>query len=117
MAQVASALASLLPVAGAVALTVQGIRRRTRARTDERRRPVMQPKEPVAPPPRARRAPPPDAACATCGTAIPGGTTRCAPCARAAAGPDATLGATLVHWLLLIGGLALVIGTGWLLTP
>jgi hypothetical protein len=77
----------------------------------------MQPKEPVAPPPRARRAPLEDTACAACGTSIPGGTTHCAPCARAAAGPDATPGSTALHWLFLIATLGAVIGAGWLLSP
>jgi hypothetical protein len=117
MPQITSAFASLLPVAGALALTAQGIRRMARSRDAEPSRPVMQPKEPAAPPARARRAPLPDTACAVCGTSIPGGTTHCAPCERAAAGPDATLGTTALHWLGLVGLLGVVIGVGWLLSP
>jgi hypothetical protein len=113
-----SALSSLLPLAGAIALTVQGIRRLARSRNAEPSLPIMQPKEPVAPPARtARRAPLPDVACADCGTSIPAGTTRCAPCARAEAGPDATLRTTALHWLFLVGALAAVIGAGWFMSP
>jgi hypothetical protein len=117
MPQVTSALASLLPAAGAIALIAQGIGRKSRSRSGEPSRPIMQPKEPVAPPTRARRAPLPDVACAACGTSIPAGTTHCAPCARTAAGPDATLRSTALHWLFLLGSLGAVIGAGWLLSP
>jgi hypothetical protein len=117
MPQVTSALASLLPLAGAVALTAQGIRRMARARNAAPPPPVMQPKEPPAPPARGRRAPLPDVACAACGTSIPAKTTHCASCARAAAGPDASPGATALHWLLVLAGLGLVMGAGWFLSP
>jgi hypothetical protein len=118
MPQVTSAFASLLPAAGAIALIAQGIGRKARSRSGEPSRPITQPKEPVAPPSsRARRAPLPDVACAACGTSIPAGTTHCAPCARAAAGPDATLSSTALNWLFLVGILAAVIGAGWLLSP
>lgn len=117
MSQVPSAFASLLPAAGALALTAQGFRRFMRSRGAEPSQPVMQPKEPEAKPARARRAPLPDVACADCGTSIPAGTTLCASCARAEAGSGASMRTTALHWIIFLGILAAVIGGGWLFLP
>jgi hypothetical protein len=115
MAQVATALASLLPVAGAVALTVQGVRRMRRARA-EPARPAPRPIEPRIPEP-ARAAPRPDGQCIGCGTAIPARRTHCALCEREAAGQEFPVSTMLGHWLVFLAVMTVIIGGGWLLSP
>jgi hypothetical protein len=122
MAQLSTALMSLLPVAGAVALTVQGLRRRaarSRSAPAHMQAPIAPPraKEPPPPPPRAGRAPQPDGACSACGTAIPARTTQCTACERAAAGADTSAWTTLAHWLVFLAVMTAIIGAGWLVAP
>jgi hypothetical protein len=116
MAQVATALASLLPVAGAVALTVQGIRRMRRSRAEPARPAPPRPIEPRSPEP-ARGAPRPDGHCAGCGTAIPARRTHCALCEREAAGQEFPVSTMLGHWLAFLAVMTVIIGGGWLLSP
>jgi hypothetical protein len=119
MPHVTSALVSLLPLAGAVALTVQGLRRRTRATAGDSRVASQppQPIEPPAPPARARRAAAPDSTCAGCGTSIPARTTHCATCDRTIAGQEHSSWTTVLHWLVFIAVMSAIIGTGWFLSP
>ena len=116
MTQVSSALASLLPVAGAVALTVQGLRRMMRSRAEPVRAAPPQPKEPPAPARRHRTAHP-DGLCASCGTAVPARATRCAACARAESGQEFSSLTMLGHWLVFLAVMTVIIGGGWLLSP
>ena len=116
MPQVTSALASLLPVAGAIALTVQGARRRTRDRGGASN-PPPQPIEPPVPPVRARREAAPDGTCTGCGTSIPARRTRCATCERTIAGQGASSLATALQWLVFVAVMSAIIGAGWLLSP
>jgi hypothetical protein len=116
MTQVTTALASLLPVAGAVALTVQGLRRMRRSQSRPAPAAPPQPREPVAPAPRPRQTPQ-DGLCTSCGTAIPARRTRCAACERAEAGQEFSLGTMAAHWLVFLAVMTAIIGAGWLLSP
>jgi hypothetical protein len=117
MTQVSTALASLLPVAGAVALTVQGVRRMSRARDQTSPAMPPQPKVPSAAAMAPRRQPPPDGVCAGCGTAIPARAARCAICERAQAGQGNSLWSTALHWLVFVLVMSAIMGIGWLITP
>ncbi len=117
MPQVSTALMSLLPLAGAVALTVQGLRRLARPRDAAASRPVPQPIEPPAPPLRPRRQSAADGTCTGCGTSVPARASLCATCERKAAGQENSTATTLLHWLVFIAAMSAVIGTGWLLSP
>jgi predicted nucleic acid-binding Zn ribbon protein len=115
-----SALAGLIPLAGAVALTIQGTRRLV-AKSREARSspsPVPQPIE-IAPPPKA--APPhlrqrPDGICPECGTTIPARERICAACERktSATGVNRQL---LLHWLVFALMMGAIFGAGWLIAP
>jgi hypothetical protein len=117
MTQFSTALVSLLPVAGAVALTVHGLRRRMRA---DPRPPSASPPRPIeAPPatPRQARAPRPDGNCHACGTSVPPRTALCAVCERTEAGAGNSLRATALHWLVFVAAMTAIIGAGWLVSP
>ena len=116
MPQVTTALASLLPVAGAVALTVQGLRRMRRSAPVSAPAEPPRAKEPVAPAPRRRQSLP-DGLCAGCGTAIPARTSLCTACARAAAGQEFSPLVMAGHWLVFLAVMTAIIGAGWLLSP
>lgn len=117
MTQFPMALASLLPVAGAVALTVQGLRRMAARDRSAPAAPPPQAKEPPPPPTKTSRRPPPDGTCRTCGTSIPGRNTRCASCERAEAGTTNSGWTTLAHWLVFLAVMTAIIGAGWLVSP
>jgi predicted nucleic acid-binding Zn ribbon protein len=122
MTQFPSALTSLLPLAGAVALTVQGIRRIAVARRTAPKgaapQPAPRPKEPLPPPApgRAARKPAPDHQCQGCGTTIPARDTECAFCALEK-GARTDRRALLRHWLVFVAVMAVVFAFGWLITP
>jgi hypothetical protein len=116
MTQVTTALASLLPVAGAVALTVQGLRRMKRARVSTAPATPPQAKEPVVPV-RARRQHLPDGVCADCGTAVPPRRARCTACERRAAGMEFSVWTMAAHWLVFVAVMSAIIGIGWLASP
>jgi hypothetical protein len=111
------ALASLLPVAGAVALTVQGFRRRKRAEPRPRTATPPRPIEPTEPAPRERRAPRPDGLCQSCGTSVPPRAALCAVCARQEAGAGNSPRTTALHWLFFLLTMTAIIGAGWLVSP
>lgn len=115
MTEMTTALTSLLPAAGAVALAVQGIRRMTKASTPRAAPP--QPKELPAAPPAARRRPAPDVICAGCGTDIPAGMTYCAICENARADKTGMLRTTALHWLVLMAMIGAFVGIGLLISP
>lgn len=115
MTQMTTALTSLLPAAGAVALAVTGIRRMTRASTPRAAPP--QPKEMPAAAPPARRKPAPDVICAGCGTDIPARDTYCAICERERADKTGMLRTTALHWLILMAMIGAFVGVGLLISP
>jgi hypothetical protein len=117
MTQMTTALTSLLPAAGAVALAVQGIRRMTKASASTPRAAPPQPKELPAAVPAARRSSAPDGICAGCGTDIPARMTYCAICERAGADKTGMLWTTALHWLVLMAMIAAFIGIGLLISP
>jgi len=115
-----SALASLLPLVGAAALTVQGFRRLRATRESPRAsRPApLQPKEVPNPdlrPPRRKKIVP-DSTCHHCGTSIPGRETLCTPCERLAEGATNSSATTALHWLVFLVTMTAIIGGGWLLS-
>jgi hypothetical protein len=116
MTQVTTALASLLPVAGAVVLTVQGLRRMTRARDPAAPAAPPQAKEPVAAVP-GRRKPLPDGVCTSCGTAVPPRKALCTACERKEAGMEFSLRTMAAHWIVFIAVMTAIIGIGWLASP
>jgi hypothetical protein len=116
-----TALSSLLPLAGAVALTVQGVRRlHARRSADSGPRPLPpQPKEIPEPEkriPRARKTVP-DGTCAECGTSVPGRQTLCTPCERRHAGAANSAATTALHWLVFLAVMSAIMGAGWLVAP
>jgi len=116
MTQVTTALVSLIPIAGAVALTVQGLRRMKRSRPLPASAAPPRPKEPAAPVSRPRQSQP-DTLCAGCGTAVPAQRTRCAICERVHEGQEFSLRTMAVHWLVFLAVMTAIIGAGWLLSP
>jgi predicted nucleic acid-binding Zn ribbon protein len=115
----ASALSSLLPLAGAIALIYQGVAR-TRARRASGRHtytPPPQPKEIPDAAPRRHVKVVPDTTCAHCGTSIPGRDTLCAPCDRALAREPRATRATVLSWLAFAAIMGAAIGAGVLLSP
>jgi hypothetical protein len=121
MPTTASALGSLLPLAGAVALTIQGLRRILSRRTGDSLPPAP-PLQPIEVPDPTRRASSPkkavpDGTCTACGTSVPGGQTVCAACDRRAAGAANSAANTAVHWLVFLAVMSAIIGAGALLSP
>lgn len=123
MSTTASALSSLLPLAGAIALTFQGIRRLRARRDASRAAPTVLPPRPIEVPgpdrprPRPRsKTPLPDAACERCGTSIPGHERLCSPCERRIDGAGNSAASTALHWLVFVGTMSAIIGIGWLLS-
>jgi hypothetical protein len=117
MTQVSTALVSLLTVAGALSLTVQGVRRMTKARDQALPAMPPQPREPPSVAMTPRRQPPPDGVCTSCGTAIPARALRCAVCERTQAGQVDSLWTTALHWLVFVLVMSAIIGAGGLLSP
>lgn len=114
-----SALAGLVPLIGAVALTIQGTRRLLSKPRDGRPSPaaVPQPIE-VAPPPKAAPRRPrarPDGVCPDCGTTIPAHESICAACERKAGSPGVTR-ALLLNWLVFTLMMGAIFGGGWILS-
>lgn len=116
-----SAFASLLPLVGAAALTVQGIRRLRAGRNAGRAtlsappRPIEVP-DPERPRPRSRTALP-DGACTCCGTSIPARETLCTACERKSESATNSAATTALHWLVFVAVMTAIIGGGWLLSP
>jgi hypothetical protein len=114
-----SALASLVPLVGAVALTIQGTRRLlSKSRdTGPARAIVPQPVE-IAPPPKAAARRPrerPDGICPECGTSIPPSERICAACERKG-GASVSRRALLLNWLVFVAMTGAIFGAGWLLS-
>lgn len=112
-----TALASLLPLAGAVALTIFNRIATGRASTDEPRAAPPRAKEmpdPAKRPSRSKQSMPDDT-CTGCGTSIPARETLCALCARKADGA-VSAGRTTALRLVLLGTMTAIIGSGWLLS-
>ena len=121
MPTTASALGSLLPLAGAIALTIQGLRRILSRRTRDSL-PSGPPPQPIEVPDPTRRvrtpkAAVPDGFCADCGTSVPGGRTVCAACERRAAGAANAPTTTALHWLVFLVVMSAIIGAGAYLSP
>lgn len=115
-----SALARLLPLAGAAALTVHGARGLPADRDTGRTSPTVPPRpievpDPDRPQPRRKKVLP-DAACERCGTSIPGRERLCTPCERQINGAGNTAAATALHWLVFLVTMTAIIGGGWLLS-
>ncbi|MGI1663415.1 hypothetical protein ACRDNQ_14335 [Palleronia sp. KMU-117] len=114
-----SALSSLVPLAGAVALTIQGTRRLFRKPSDPRPARSVVPQPIEVPPPMKAAARPrkerPDGTCPECGTSIPNGERVCAICERKAAATGVTR-SLLLHWLVFTVMMVVIFGGGWLLT-
>jgi hypothetical protein len=120
MTQFTTALMSLLPLAGAVALTVQGVRRMSRPGGRPPSAPSAPPPRPIEPEavaPGPMRRPRPDGACRDCGTAVPQREPLCAVCERKAASAGENLWTTVLHWLVFLVTMTAIILTGWLVSP
>jgi hypothetical protein len=114
-----SALAGLVPLVGAVALTIQGTRRLLSKPRDAGPAPaaVPQPIEIASPPKTAIRHRParPDGTCPDCGTSIPARERICAACERKS-GASGSMRALLLNWLVFAAMMGAIFGVGWLVS-
>lgn len=113
-------LTTLLPLAGAIALTIKGVGRMSarRASQDQPRASPPRPQEmpyPTGRSPRQKKSVP-DGSCEICGTSVPARETLCALCERKAVGPVKSSWTTALNWLVLLGTMTTIIGGGWLLS-
>ena len=117
MTEMTTALTSLLPAAGAVALAVTGIRRMTRGAASTPRAAPPQPKEMPVAAPAGRRPAAPDGVCAGCGTDVPARETLCAICERERADKAGMMRTTALHWLILMAMIGAFVVLGVLISP
>jgi hypothetical protein len=114
-----SALASLVPLVGAVALTIQGTRRLLSKPRDTGPAPAAAPQPvQIAPPPKAAARRPrerPDGICPECGTSIPPSERICAACERRGGAPGSWR-ALLLNWLAFAAMTGAIFGVGWLVS-
>lgn len=117
MTQTTTALMSLLPAAGAVALAVQGFRRMIKTTGAPASPAPPQPREPQAAVAPATRSAGPRGVCAGCGTEIHPRLTYCAFCEREKVDMPVSLRTTALHWLVFVAMMGATIGVGWLISP
>ncbi len=117
MTQTTTALMSLLPAAGAVALAFRGFRCIIKTLGAPACPVPPQPREPQAAVAPARRSPASDGVCAGCGAEIHARLTYCAFCEREKVDDGSSLRTTALHWLVFVAMMAGTIGVGWLVSP
>lgn len=116
MPTISTSIAGIIPLAGALALTLKGLVRIWGKRD---RVPYVPPQPKMAPGTSAsiERRPKLGAACQDCGTAIPCSDRLCQPCARARQGVPPPPWQTAVHWLVFIAAMGIVFGVGAIFMP